>query len=200
ALFEATNDVRYLDHATSVYALFDKFFFDKERFVVREFFDNALAPAQSAEHDIIEPGHMMEWAWLINTYARYVSGVDGDIFPTLYHRALKLGAEPSGFLADRVMLGAPELSGGRRLWPQTEYVRASIMMARRGDQRAAANGAQMINKLLDTYLNQPVAGLWCDQYHLSGEPAATDVPASILYHLYEATAAAEDFVQNGDTT
>ena len=40
-------------------------------------------------------------------------------------------------------------------------------MAHQGSGRATDYAARVIDKLFNTYLDQPVAGLWCDQYEIN---------------------------------
>jgi len=193
-LFENTQDQRYLNKAHDIYRLFESSFYDTKNGVIREFFDAKLAPLQSRDGDLIEPGHMAEWVWLLDRYARCGGHVTEGIMDKLFTYAGGMGADRQGFLHDSISLRQDLPTQTRRLWPQIEYVKAALVMARHGHSGAAAKATQMINQIFKTYLNQPVAGLWCDQYQMSGERLAQDVPASILYHLFEAAADASDYV------
>jgi mannose-6-phosphate isomerase len=139
---------------------------------------------------MVEPGHMMEWVWLLDRYAG-LSGADvAGAQRILYARARELGRDESGFLVDKLRLGE-RAAGSRRLWPQTEYLKAALVMARMGERGAAEVAEWLIEALFQSYLHQPVEGLWCDAYDAEGEQASTSVPASIVYHLMEAVLEAE---------
>lgn len=198
ALYGATNEARYADYAEKIYQLFLTNFFDDHRGALYEFFDADMTPRQGREGDFIEPGHMMEWVWLLDRHAQAMSQNAESVMRTLYERARDVGADKEGFLVDNLALGRSECAETRRLWPQTEYIKAALVMARRGLTNAADDAAFLIERLFETYLNEPAAGLWCDQFTLSGEKAAKDVPASILYHLFEAAAEADDTVNSMD--
>ncbi|MCG8369814.1 MAG: AGE family epimerase/isomerase, partial [Proteobacteria bacterium] len=73
ALHDATGDDVWLDKAGSVYALFADRFFDRRSGFLLEFFDDDLQPACGEAGRLAEPGHMMEWVWLLRWYER-VSG------------------------------------------------------------------------------------------------------------------------------
>jgi len=182
ALAMATRAQAYSTRADEIERLLRNVFYDRRVGALREFFTDDLRPLDGAKGDIVEPGHMAEWVWLL--------GVSGDdLQRTLYRRAVELGAR-GDFLVSAVALGsAPE--GPRRLWPQTEYLKAALVMARLGEPGAAETAERLIGALFDTYLHQPVNGLWCDEYDGGGTPVATSVPASILYHLMEAALEAE---------
>jgi mannose/cellobiose epimerase-like protein (N-acyl-D-glucosamine 2-epimerase family) len=193
-LHEVTQTQYYFDYAKKIHGLFLSSFYDEPNGVLREFFDAELAPAQTRNGSLVEPGHMVEWVWLLDLYARSGAQISEGAMDTLFARAREIGADQCGFLVDSLQLEQIEPAQTRRLWPQTEYVKAALVLARRGRTSTAVQAAQMIDRIDGAYLNQPVAGLWCDQYLLSGKPIAENVPASILYHLYEAAAEASDYV------
>ena len=197
ALYEATDDQQYLGIADSLYTLFLNRFYDAKTGALLEYFDTDLAPLSSPESQFIEPGHMMEWVWLLDHYRRHHRSSNDSVMAALFSRAVELGADHQGFLVDRVLLSENNTRASRRAWPQTEYIKASLIMALNDTKDAQANNAsQLIDKVFETYLNQPVAGLWCDQYDGAGEPAVADAPASILYHWFEAAAQASAYVNN----
>ena len=197
AAYEATGGDQFLSLARKVYRLFTASFYDCETGALREFFDAKLRPAKGADGQRIEPGHMMEWVWLLNRYSAHTGEDIRDVTKTLYDNAEKYGANDGGYLIDGVVLGETAPNDTRRLWPQTEYIKAALSMARTGDNTARDDAAAAIDRLFDSYLNQETRGLWCDQYNGRGEPIAPDVPASILYHLFEAVADAADDSEEG---
>lgn len=189
ALYGATGENAFRKYAEKVFSLFEQYFYDTETGVLHEFFKENWALAAGAPGGQIQPGHMMEWVWLINEYGA-ASPALRDISARLYARAEALGRNEAGFLVDSVDLDAPAASGPRRLWPQTEYLRAALIRARQGDNGAAAEARLLVERLFKTYLKQNTLGLWCDQFDANGAPIAKDVPASILYHLLGAASEA----------
>jgi len=67
ALYHATGDDRHLDRADATLDLFRTHFFDRKTGFVLEYFDADWRPL-SAREQRVEPGHMMEWAWLLRQY------------------------------------------------------------------------------------------------------------------------------------
>ena len=192
ALHEATGEARWLERARSVYAIFRRCLFDSTTGVLREFFTDNWSLAPGYEGRTVEPGHMAEWALLLERYNDITGEPVEDAQKALLETVVKHGAKAQrGFLVDRYVEGAANPDASARLWPQTEYLKASLIMARKGDEAAAARAEAVIEALFETYLAQPVAGLWCDRYDGAGKPIAEDVPASILYHLHEAAREAE---------
>jgi mannose-6-phosphate isomerase len=186
ALHAATGDVLWLDRARELERLFNTRFLDRGRGVLREFFADDWTPAIG---DRLEPGHMAEWCFLLDRFAALAGEDRARTRDVLYKGAVSFRDGP--FLPNRAALGA-QGSGARRLWPQTELLRASLIAARDGDQAAGSRAADLIDALFASYLDQPAPGLWCDEYDADGAAVAKDVPASILYHLHEAVCCAAD--------
>ncbi len=193
ALHRASGEPAYLERAAALEKLFRTRFLDRRARVLREYFVEDLTAADPAKGDIIEPGHMMEWVWLLEGYAERSGRDAAETQTLLFERAIELG-EDDGFLVDRRRLGAQQASGSRRLWPQTEYLKASLVLARRGDAQAEDRARKLVRALFDSYLDQPVKGLWCDEYE-ADRCIARAVPASILYHLLGAALEAERYLE-----
>jgi mannose-6-phosphate isomerase len=74
----------------------------------------------------------------------------------------------------------PDLSvrdAGARLWPQTEHLKAALVL---GDPAAALEAA---NGLI-AYLATPQAGAWRERMAADGSFVEEPSPATSLYHLY----------------
>ena len=185
ALHDATEDENYLKSARKIFDLFTNFFFDEKDKVLREFFDSDWS-LDADRGNTIEPGHMMEWVWLLQKLAN-VAMIDVTSFQDdLFQQAIARGEDTQGFLLDAVSIGAPSDEGPRRLWPQTERVKAICARIDRHGDAALSQGAQTINAMLATYLNHTKRGLWIDSFDAKGAPSAPNAPASILYHLIDA--------------
>lgn len=190
ALFDATNNDKFLLEAGKIYSLFEEKFFDQKNNVLREFLADDLTPMAGDTGAYFEPGHMVEWVWLLNKYADRQNIDVSDYCNRLFQSARKLGTDPNSvFLVDGLVLGK-KANATRRLWPQTEYIKSASCFAELGDTEAGKLIEQIIAACFETYLNQSVLGLWCDQFDDNGKPCASNVPASILYHLLDAVLAA----------
>jgi len=190
ALWEATGRQHYLDYTQKIFELFHRSFYDSATGVIREFFS---ADMTALEHSTaIEPGHMFEWVWLLRKYESASGGDFSSIRKTLFERAQTLGEDSGfyGFVGNEVATKGGDPRGDKRLWPQTEYLKACITKAANGKTHARA--AILINDLFNSYLKTSTPGLWIDEFDAHGAPMAKDVPASILYHLFEAVAETAD--------
>ena len=66
ALYDATQNQEYIGRATEIYSLFKSKFIDSHTDFLLEYFDNDWNPVNGGGP--IEPGHMMEWCWLLREY------------------------------------------------------------------------------------------------------------------------------------
>jgi len=180
---EAGRDPRWDALAAQMVALALKAFVDPATGGLREVFAADWSPAPGAEGDMAEPGHQFEWAWLLERWALR-KGDDAA------HRAA-LGLFASGTRGvDRVRnvaLDETDLEGRprratARLWPQTERLKAALLLRQEDEAREAARG-------LWQYLETPVPGLWRDRMRQDGGFVEEPAPASSLYHIICAVAA-----------
>jgi mannose/cellobiose epimerase-like protein (N-acyl-D-glucosamine 2-epimerase family) len=182
ALFEATRNQQHLARAVEIFGLFRSRFFDAESGLLYEFFGPDWERSLRFRSDRLDPGHMAEWTWLLRRFSRiYDADVDG-LCALLLARAQSLGLTPDGFLADEVDVKGKALVDRRRLWPQTEYLKALIVEAGY-DNRTLNEAADFAGHLFANYLRRAPPGGWCDQFSLAGTPTARNIPASTLYHL-----------------
>jgi mannose-6-phosphate isomerase len=191
ALFETTGDLRHLTRADAIVSLFHRHFFDRKAKLLREFFGAAWESDPDLGWHRIESGHHMEWCWLLRRYSRCRDVDVDDICETLFSSARDLGLDlASGFLIDETDDLGRKLVAQRRLWPQTEYLKALIEQGTSfGDPGLINSAHDLADRLLATYLSETPRGTWRDQFDLDGKLTADHIPASTLYHLL--TAAAE---------
>ena len=184
ALYEATGKSEFLERARAIESLAMTRFIDRKAGILREFFAQDWT-LDAARGDTIEPGHMMEWAHLLNRF-QMLTGEDRRADVVMLYRSAKKFALPGGdgFLPTCCSLDAVSGSARRRLWPQTEHLRAAFAVGGEADDDAV----RLIDGLFKSYFDQKVRGLWCDEFEGDGAPVATDVPASMLYHIHEAVA------------
>lgn len=186
--YEATKDKVWLDRATSMFSLFEKYFYDNKHGVLLEYFNEDWSPLDGKDGSIIEPGHMMEWVWLLRNYSR-LSGVNVDIYAdTLYKNAINMGMSEGGLLYDELLLDGSIEKGSKRCWPMTELVKASIAQASAGKSECEALALKAIQELKATYLSVSTRGAYIDQLDADNNIVADVAPASTLYHLIVAAA------------
>ncbi len=182
--YEATNDSFWLDYAHRMFELFEKHFYDKTHRVLLEFFSEDWRPVETT----VEPGHMMEWVWLLRKYSE-LSAVDvNDYANNLYDSAIKYGLTESGLLYDEVNLDGSLKKGSKRCWPMTELIKASIAQAEAGEIDCEKIAVRALEDLKKHYLTVSTPGSYVDQLDDSDALVADVAPASTLYHLIVAAA------------
>ena len=189
-LFEAclnwhatTGEAIWLERARALFDLFARRFFDRERGVLREFFADDWSPT-AADSDRIDPGHQAEWIWLLSWYGS-VTGEPVDDYLAALHGAMERGSNPkTGLLFEETAIDGAPVVGTSRLWSATEVLKAAIA---RFEVSTRSSGGEEILTAVDAIFDHHLAGvrpgLWMDKVDAAGAPAATDVPASTLYHL-----------------
>jgi mannose-6-phosphate isomerase len=190
ALYEATWDSKFLLEAQSIFGLFRQYFFDAKQRVLLEHFNSDWTAFDGGGP--VEPGHMMEWVWLLYQYSR-LSGQDTRNYrDALYESAMELGWNADlGLLSDVVDLrGSVALTS--RTWPQTEWLKAAITRAATQKRPASYQAAtQAIDALFEHYLDDAPWGGWFDKLSADGKILSDTMPTSTFYHLFCAAAEAD---------
>jgi mannose-6-phosphate isomerase len=187
ALHETLGD-SYLARAGEIFALFRTRFFHADDGLLREFYGPLWEIGDAFGSERLDPGHMLEWVWLLRRYARAGGQEVDDLCAALLAAGRRLGADAaSGFIVDMVDAAGHRLLDSRRLWPQTEYLKALLVEHEaRGDQSLLAAADDLADRLLSSYLADCPSGTWRDVFALDGRCTADAIPASTLYHLFAA--------------
>ncbi len=184
--FEGTGDTRFLDHGTRIFQLFTDYFFDAEKGALLEYFEENLAPVKDVSKQRIEPGHQMEWVWLLREYER-LTGEDVSLYADrLYETGHTHGYNSQlELLIDELDAELRPTKSTLRCWPQTEYLKATLaqFVASR-DDALLARSQDIVDRIFDLYLSGAVKGGWRDQFDSDGNNLSTDMPASTFYHLF----------------
>jgi len=178
AYFDLSGDKKWLGYTGKVFKLFKQHLFDSKHHVIREFFNEDWSYYSNPEGNSAEPGHGVEWVWLLGQYQRY-SGIDTSKYATLlYDRAFRGQAD---FLNDEEDVQGNVRRDTKRLWVQTEVVKCHLAQAERGIPGSADMAAAAIEGLFQYYLNAD--GSWNDQIDNAGNPIAKTIPVSTFYHV-----------------
>ena len=163
-------------------------FIDAERGFLREFFNEAWTPADGEDGQLFEPGHQFEWAWLLARYG-VLRGDERAIVAaqTLYANGRKgIGQRPPVAL-DAMNEDMTIRSHRARLWPQTEWLKASLLLAELstdGERTIFLEDAATALRALWLYLSEN--GLWHDKRFPDGTFLDEPAPASSFYHIMAA--------------
>jgi mannose-1-phosphate guanylyltransferase/mannose-6-phosphate isomerase len=163
--------------ADEIVALCRARFIDAESGFLREFFDAAWRPAAGDDGRWVEPGHQFEWAWLLERWGRARGDAGARAAARrLFGHGLR-GVDRSRGVAVNVLWDDLTVrDGAARLWPQTEYLKAALILGDAAAARGAATG-------LAGYLQVPARGAWRDKQRPDGTFVDEPAPASSFYHL-----------------
>jgi len=164
-----------------------RFIDDRDGFL-REFFGPDWRPAEGEAGRLVEPGHQFEWAWLLTRWGR----LRGDPWALEAARRLFAVGERGldaarGVAIDELDETLQPRSARARLWPQTEWLKAALILAEEAEGEAR-------QRLLDSagaafrglWLYLTPDGLWRDKLGSDGVFEPESAPASSLYHIVAA--------------
>lgn len=187
AAYEACGEARFLDTARGIVTLFREKLFDGQ--TLAEYFDDDWNRAEGEDGRLVEPGHQLEWAWILVQYGKLTGEDTVALAEGLVNFAEARGVGPASGRTFQVVRddGSP-VDTGARTWPNTERIKGHLALfeATGRDPRAAVSTSARL--LLDQYLNCDVPGLWREHFTADGVPDSEDVPASTLYHVFLAFA------------
>lgn len=173
-------------------------FINPETGALHEFLDGDWRLLLTPPNDVVEPGHLFEWSWLLLRW-----GLTHDD-----QKAIAAGnrmhdiAEAHG-VCPRIGLAVNELDcklilrdGRFRLWPQTERLKAKVARYQlAGSQASKAVALQAIAdclRLMRRYFDHPIKGGWWEHFDPQGVVQREPARASSLYHVICAIAEADD--------
>jgi mannose/cellobiose epimerase-like protein (N-acyl-D-glucosamine 2-epimerase family) len=189
ALWETGCGTRYAARAGELFGLFRSRLFDDGIGALREFFGPTWEVSDQYQSAKLEPGHMVEWVWLVKRYEELTGENHAPIRAKLLDAALRLGKDRnSPFLVDEAGLDGKPLKQSRRLWPQAELLKAHLMQGYSGDKQHFGKAEALTETLFSTYLTETQPGTWRDCFDLDGGFIATSIPGSSLYHLWSGVA------------
>ena len=195
-LFEAslvwesiTGHKSWSDLADEIATLCLQRFIDQNTGALHEYFDGDWIPVKSELGSSHEPGHHFEWAWLLLQWGQSRKDSDALIKARkLYEIGIRHGID---FQRNVVVLGLNEdltvSAPTARLWSQTEWIKAAIMMARIAESRKEREfherqigvGISTLSRFLDVRTK----GLWKDKLDSKNIFVVEPVPASSFYHI-----------------
>ncbi len=181
ALHRADPDGGHLSRAGELVSLFHDKFTAGPGGLLGEFFGPDWAPGEGDAARIVEPGHQLEWVWLLNAYAQATDTPLSPAASHLYSFAASTLDEDGRALLEVTREGVPHNSG-HRTWSQTEALKAHLVMLElTGDEEVAAAACRSFDVLMDEHLT-PEGG-WIELYDGDGHIVSTSMPASSGYHV-----------------
>lgn len=191
AAVETVSHPQAAIRATRYRRMLESTFLDRETGLLAEYFDDQWNPIRDEGAFVVEPGHLAEWVWLIRRYERFFGQKPSPLATHMLGAALRAAEPEYGFLIDEIDSHQQIRLSTRRLWAQTELVKAWLAQAETGVERAGDAAETLIEHLMATYLSGPFSGGWYDKFDAAGKVSVDTVPASSLYHLFVAAAEAD---------
>lgn len=183
ALYDAGAGAHWLARAGELVALFQTRFYDADKKVLFEYFQQDWNAHPEQIGKIVEPGHMMEWVWLLDWYSR-CSGRSMHQWTTpLYDQGLALGQDSTGLLFDAVSAEGEVIDGKKRCWVVTELIKASLVQIRYGHPQAESIAILAIDNLFNWYLRPATSGGHIEHLNTDNSVFNANAPATTLYHI-----------------
>ncbi|TPL82942.1 mannose-1-phosphate guanylyltransferase/mannose-6-phosphate isomerase [Mesorhizobium sp. B2-3-12] len=185
AWHQATGERAHLRRAARIIDLFRSHFFDPDSWTLGEYFDAEWKPVLGEKGSWTEPGHHFEWASLLVDFA----GRSGQAELSVFARKLYASAIANGLnRATGLAYGAVSRQGLpldliSRSWPQAEALKAAIALDGSGGPDLKPEIEARVGRLFRWHIDPAPLGLWIDRIDERGRSLASDVPASIFYHL-----------------
>jgi mannose/cellobiose epimerase-like protein (N-acyl-D-glucosamine 2-epimerase family) len=194
AAFDATNDPTFQGRAGELFAVFVGSLYDPRHQVLGEYFEEDWSRIEPVS---VEPGHQAEWVWLLKGFERITGCPTGRYRSALLNSALRYRDEKTGCLLDEGDADGNIRKSTRRLWPQTEIVKAWLAQAETGEPDPAREAGRALTRLYQHYLRHPVPGGWYDQFDCDNRSLVDHIPASSFYHIVSAIAEADRVLGQG---
>lgn len=165
-------------------------FIDPQGGFLREFFDKQWRPAAGDDGRLVEPGHQFEWASLLACHGRRRGQTEALATARRLYEFGAKGVHPqSGVSMDALLDDGSILSDRARLWPQTERLKAALVLAETaadGERGRLLADARQALAALQAYFTPE--GLWRDKRLSDGRFIDEPAPASSFYHIMAAFA------------
>lgn len=165
-------------------------FIDSETFLLREFFNSDWTPHSSDLGRIIEPGHLFEWAWLLQRWAIISAN---PLFSEYAYRLIEAGERHGinslGVCINEIWDDFSVKDANARLWPQTERIKAHAICANHQANNQTNQYQYHLEKLnqaisaMRLYFETPHEGLYYDLSLDDGTIVQNPSPTSTLYHI-----------------
>lgn len=160
--YEFTQDGKWLAKAGQIFSLFENVFFDQKEGVLYEYFNQDWSKPENASAQVVEPGHMFEWIWLLRWYEALTGTPVNHYCHALFSNAMRIGIDStSGLVFDEVSAGGEPLATTKRCWPMTEFIKASLAQAKANPLKRSEyeqHAADGISRLFEYYFDRKVTG------------------------------------------
>ena len=185
---EAGGDEHWKDLTDSLVKLALTSFIDQPGGFLREFFNDKWLPADGEDGQLVEPGHQFEWAWLLVKYGLRRNDDEAvDMARRLYKFGRRGINDRMSVAVDAMNSSGAIRSNRARLWPQTEWLKASLILSTVThdiERQEYIDDAAAAQRAVWLYLTED--GLWHDKRLPNRSFLEEPAPASSFYHIMAA--------------
>ncbi len=186
ALHAVAPEEGALADAAAVIALLASRWSDPVTGALGELFGPTWEAVPGEAGEIVEPGHGFEWFALLHRFAELGGGPGAErLADRLLAFAERHGLDADGGVFDQVDRGGQPLSTGKRLWPQTERLKALAVLVRRGDGTRLGALEAALAHCAGRYLDPSTRG-WREQLARDGRVLSNAQNATSVYHVVAA--------------
>lgn len=180
---ETSGHPRFRALADEVVDLFAEHLFDPVTQTLAEYFEDDWTRQAGERGRITEPGHQLEWAWILAGYQRATGQPVGRLVRGLVEFAERHGISADGMAFSAVRDDGVVLDAGSRTWCTCERIQAAVAMFELFGEDPRPIFESSGRLLLQRFLSHTPRGTWIDQVAADGTPCTDKVPASTLYHV-----------------
>ncbi len=178
AITKATNSNVWRARTEELFFIAVNYLYDNEDNCIYELHTHGLGNGKATG---VEPGHQMEWVWLLWNYEKLfnknIAWID-----KLYATA-SLGVIKQGRLSDAIDLQTKATKDTAKLWIQTEAMKAHIAQYRRKkDDKYLEHLIDSFLDITENYLYKG-KGFWREILTIDDKDISSRVPATSLYHI-----------------
>ena len=176
-----------LADAAELIGLLDGRWADRTTGALCEAFDAGWQRAAGEAGQGVEPGHCFEWYALLNAFLELGGrGEARALAERLWGFGERHGLDADGGVFDRVDRDGKPLDPKKRLWPQTEHLKACAVRLRtrpggEGRKRLEASLAHCVERYVD-----PATGGWREHLSREGRVLSDAQNATSVYHVVSA--------------
>lgn len=191
ALMETGSACFGAERARKHRQLAESLLFDAETGMLGEYYAQDWKPHAGELGQVVEPGHFFEWVWLLHKHSQLTGDSPGELPARIMQAGLQYRCRRTGLLVDEARRDGTVKKGTRRLWLQTELLKAQLAQFEAGIAPSHEAALSCLQALDHHYLRRPFAEGWIDQLDDQAGSLGGPVPAGILYHIFVALSEVE---------
>jgi mannose-6-phosphate isomerase len=182
AWYEVSGNDYFLFRANDLFGLFNTCLFMHPAGLVLEYFDESWKPASGDAGRTLEPGHSLEWIWLLRKFSKLAGESVDSYVGALFENAFRFGII-DGLVINQLLDDGSIVDAGTRTWPQAEALKAFAVEHEAGRSGMLEASSMLAEKMQDQFIGGRFAAGWRDNLTRYGSLKIDFVPASTLYHV-----------------